>query len=280
MNQKLKTSPPPSSENFCISFPSSNILLVTLDRPQKLNSLLRRAHLELSRLWAWYDNEPSLRCAVITGKGNAFCAGADLKEWHEENQAGVPSHAVEDGSWLNDGFGGMSNRRGKKPIIAAVNGHCFGGGFEMMVNSDCVITSDDAKFGLPEVNLGVAAVAGALPRLTRIIGRQRAAEMSLLGRTYTAEQISEWGIFNRVVPKEEVVPEALRWAAEIADMSPDSVILTRAGLLGGWDGEDPVSSTHRITEGLFKAVDGGKNFKEGVSSFVEKRKAIWTDSKL
>ncbi|KAH7124854.1 ClpP/crotonase-like domain-containing protein [Dactylonectria estremocensis] len=269
--------PPPTADHVLLTFPTAHILLVTFNRPNQLNSLPRRTHIELSKVWTWYDSEPLLRCAVITGSGRTFCAGANLKEWHEKNQSGIPSHDADGDSWLVDGFGGMSNRRGKKPIIAAVNGHCFGGGLEMMLNSDCVIAGEDALFGLPEVSRGIGAIAGALPRLTRIVGRQRASEMALLGDTYSAKQLAHWGVINKILPNEHVLGEALLWAAKVVEQSPDAIILTRQALLGGWDGEDPTVSTHRINLGIFKAVDGGSNMKEGVLSFVEKRKGRWVD---
>ena len=233
-------------------------------------------HHDLSKLWEWYDAEPSLRCAVITGSGRAFCAGADLKEWNEKNKASE----LDSGNWMDNGFGGLSNRRGKKPVIAAVNGLCFGGGMEMVLNVDIIIASDTAKFGLPEVKRGVVAIAGALPRLIRTVGRQRASEIALLGRPYPASQLQDWGIVNAVVPASEVVDEALRWATEMADNSPDSVIVSREGLMGGWDAEDPKVSTKRVDGGIYRGLDGGENMKEGVMSFVEKRKAVWKNSKL
>lgn len=237
-------------------------------------------HLELDKLWSWYDAEPSLRCAVITGTGRAFCAGADLKEWHEKNNEGKKSDEQEGDKWTENGFGGLSNRRGKKPVIAAVNGLCLGGGMEMALNVDIIIASDKAKFGLPEVARGVVAIAGALPRLTRIVGRQRASEMALLGRMYTAQQLVEWGIVNKVVAHDQVVQEALQWAVDMANNSPDSVIVSREGLLGGWDAEDPKMSTKRVDQGIYQGLDGGENMKEGVLSFVEKRKPVWKNSKL
>ena len=246
-------------------------------------------HWVLDELWAWYDAEPGLRCAVITGKGRAFCAGADLKEWHETNKEkgnnevngkkqGPTAKQLE--KWTTNGFGGLSNRRGKKPIISAVNGLCLGGGFEMVINTDMVIASQSAKFGLPEVTRGVVAIAGALPRLTRVVGRQRATEMATLGRMYTAEDLRSWGVVNKVVPDAEVVQEAVKWASEVAGNSPDAVIVTREGLLGGWDGEAPETSTGKVDRGMYRVMDGGENMKEGVLSFVERRKAVWNPSKL
>ncbi|KAJ4256754.1 hypothetical protein NW762_008850 [Fusarium torreyae] len=273
MSQKLT---PPEVPNVIVSYPHPHILLVTLNRPDQLNALQRQMSFELDRLWKWYDNEPSLRCAVITGTGRAFCAGADLKEWNVKNAEGGKN--IE--KWAENGFGGLSNRRGKKPIIAAVNGLCLGGGTEMVLNLDLVIASDTAKFGLPEVKRGVVAIAGALPRLIRIVGRQRASEIALLGRMYTAQQFLDWGVVNKVVKLNDVVGEALQWAVELSNNSPDSVIVSREGLLGGWEAEGPKDSTNRVDQGIYRRVEGGDNMKEGVLSFVEKRNAVWKNSKL
>lgn len=285
--------PPPAVPDAILSSPRPHVLLVTLNRPAQLNALPRRAHFALADLWAWYDAEPGLRCAVVTGRGRAFCAGADLKEWNDKHQGDDHGPAAE--KWAGDGFGGLSNRRGKKPVIAAVNGLCLGGGFEMALNVDMVIAAETAKFGLPEVARGVVAIAGALPRITRTLGRQRASEMALLGRMYNAAQLETWGLVNKVVKpaggggavastqedvNAAVVEEALNWAAEMAGNSPDAVIVSREGLLGGWDAEDPKESTGRLDRGLYRDIDGGENMREGVRSFVEKRRAVWRDSKL
>ncbi|KEZ41998.1 hypothetical protein SAPIO_CDS6390 [Scedosporium apiospermum] len=195
MPQKFSRQPPGVSEAILITFPAPNLLLVTLNRPQQLNAMPQGSH-------------------------RAF---SSLELWSEKNRAGIPSHGADGDSWLEHGFGGMSNRRGKEPIIAAVSGYCFGGGFEVMLNSDCVIASESAKFGLP-----------------------RASEMTLLGRTYTAQTLYEWGILSKVLPENSVLDEALRWAAEVAAQSPDAIILNHAGLLGGWDGEDPTLLSNHL----------------------------------
>ena len=277
------TKPPPAVQDTFITFPKPHVLLVTINRPKAFNALPRPMHPQLATLWDWYDAESSLRCAVITGTGKAFCAGADLKEWNDKASEGATSASADerDASWATSGFGGLSNRRGKKPVIAAVNGACLGGGMEMALAVDMILAAPTAKFGLPEVKIGVVAVAGALPRLTRIVGRQRASEMALLGRTYSAQEMRAWGVVNHIVADSvSVVDEALKWAVEVTQNSPDSVIVTRAGLLGGWDAVDPVKSTNDIDDGIYKLLDGGENQKEGVNSFVERRRPIWKDSKL
>lgn len=272
---------PPSVQDVLVTFPVPHVLLVTINRADALNAMTRRMHTELSALWDWYDSQPSLRCAILTGTGRAFCAGADLKEWDAKNDSGVKSSGTDrDASWKNNGFGGISNRRGKKPVIGAVNGLCLGGGMEVALNLDMLIASEGAKFGLPEVKIGVVAVAGALPRLIRTVGRQRASEMAMTGRMYGAKEMKEWGVVNKIVPAKDVLKEAVKWASEVAGNSPDSIIVTQAGLLGGWDGEDPVKSTNNVDSTIYQGLDGGYNQKEGVKSFVEKRKPVYRDSKL
>ncbi|KAL2164811.1 hypothetical protein VTH06DRAFT_107 [Thermothelomyces fergusii] len=292
--------PPPPVPNVRLSLPSPHVLLVTLDRPRALNAIPTAQHQAMAALWAWYDAQPQLRCAVLTGgDGRAFCVGADLREWDQQQQQ--QQHGPDDDDdgngngggdaasgrqarelWARDGFGGLSNRAGKKPVIAAVNGLCLGGGMEMVVNCDLVVADGArARFGLPEVGRGVVAVAGALPRLVRTVGRQRAAEMALLGRAgYTAEQMRDWGLVNFVVAEGAAVREAVRLAEEIAANSPDAVIASREGLRLGWEPLGPQAGTDLLERGVYGRIDGGENMREGLRSFVEKRKPVWKDSKL
>ncbi|KAI0866617.1 enoyl-hydratase [Xylaria cubensis] len=279
-------SQPPPVPNVVVSFPAPHILLVTLNRPKQLNAIPRPQHFALDKLWGWYDAEPSLRCAVITGTGRAFCAGQDLKEWDSINSAS-PSSSNVDKAGLGarmppGGFGGISNRGGAKPVIAAVNGICFGGGMEMAVNCDLVIAAEKATFGLPEVTIGVIALAGALPRLVRSVGRQRASEMALSGKSYSAAEMRSWGLVNEVVVGEgkDVVEAAVKWAERIAANSPDAVIVSREGLKLGWESVGPQQGTDLIMKGWYARIEGGENFVEGVKSFNERRKPVWKDSKL
>jgi enoyl-CoA hydratase/carnithine racemase len=176
----------------------------------------------------------------------------------------------------------LSNRGGKKPVVVAVNGLCLGGGMEMAINADIIVAAEDARFGLPESAIGVVAIAGALPRLVRTVGRQRASEIALIGRyDYTAEEMLRWGLVNKIVPKgADVVAEALVWAAKIAANSPDSVIVTREGLKMGWESMGPIQGTEVVLKGMFGRMDGADNMAEGVNSFVQRRKPVWKDSKL
>jgi len=251
-------------------------------------------HHAMHNLLTWYDNEPSLRCCVVTGAGRAFSAGADLKEWDRHNAS---RRSGEDGVRLPmpaGGFGGMSRRTGKKPVIGAVNGIAFGGGMEAVANLDMVIASKSAKFSLPEVKRGVVAAAGALPRLARTIGRVRAMDMALTGRVVSADEGKEFGFVNHVVedhasPLSEdeneilqrpVVRKALAVAKEISANSPDSVIISKAGVNSGWE-EGSVENATRVNDLLYsQKLADGENIHEGVKAFVEKRNPRWRDSKL
>ncbi|RYP47139.1 hypothetical protein DL768_006749 [Monosporascus sp. mg162] len=327
------TDPPPATPHVEVSFPRPHVLLVRLNRPERLNAVPRPLHAALERLWDWYDAQPALRCAVLTGAGKAFCAGADLREWDGLNNAAaggsgpegglgggsgtgsktVKAQITQDGtgehgvavrsttaaqdasssgngtighrdSLPRGGFGGLSNRGGKKPVIAAVNGACLGGGFEMVLNCDLVVASRAAAvFGLPEVGVGVVAVQGALPRLARSLGsRQRALEVALAGRPYDAARMREWGLVNEIVEGDgaAVVEAALGWAERIAANSPDAVIVSREGIKLGCEGVNPEVATDILIKGWYARIEGGENMVEGVRSFVERRKPVWKDSKL
>ena len=269
---------PAISQYIKISYPSPSILLVTMDRGY--NMLNMDMQHSLSNLWKWYDNTPSLRCAVITGSSKAFCAGADLKEWLETRQSGGGDYGSA-GREVPGGFGGMSRRAGKKPIIAAVNGLCLGGGMEMTINADLVIASETSEFGLPEVKRGVFAKMGGLGRIIRFVGLQRASELALTGDSITAQKAYEWGLVNKVVPASEVLKVAIDYATKIASNSPDAVIVSRLGLLYALEHGSLERGTQLLNEGHYvKRLEGGENIEEGLRSFKEKRNPVWKDSKL
>ncbi|KAK5686395.1 hypothetical protein LTS10_002513 [Elasticomyces elasticus] len=269
-------SPQPPSKYCVISYPAPNVLLVRLNRPKDLNCINMEGHAELHKIWEWLDAEPSLNVGVITGTGRAFSAGADLKEWNNRNNSGQKREMVP------SGFGALSRRSGRKPIIAAVNGLAFGGGCELIVNCDLVVASSNATFALPEVKRGVVAFAGALPRIVRTIGKQRAMEMALTGRTVPAQEAKEWGLVNKVVGDKEgeVVDAAIEYAKMIAENSPDAVIVSREGIKMGWEGMGAEDATRLANDVWFSRLQAGENIKEGVKAFVEKRKPKWKAAKL
>lgn len=186
---------------------------------------------------------------------------------------------VKDQGWLPlSGFGGISTRTGRKPIIAAVNGMSVGGGTEMVVNCDIAVASEDAKLVLPDVKVGLTVLGGALPRLVRTIGRQRATLMSLTGRPILARQALEWGLVS-VIAKDPV-EEAIRIATEIVENSPDALLATRDGLLMGWNGMGADEAGRYFVEKWWPCLQSGHNSKEGVNAFLERRKPRWVPSKL
>ncbi|KAH0378952.1 ClpP/crotonase, partial [Aureobasidium melanogenum] len=264
---------PPSTKHCILSYPTPEILVVTLNRPKQLNCVSPEGNKELDAVWKWLDAEPKLCVGILTGTGRAFCAGADLKEWNQANASGKETKMP------SSGFGGLSRRRGRKPVIAAVNGICFGGGCEMAINSDMVFASSSATFALPEVKRGVVAIAGALPRIARVVGKQRAMEMTLTGRVLKAEEAREWGLVNRVV-EGDVLEECVAVAKEIAGNSPDAVIVSREGVNLAWDGLGADAATEKLIAETYPKLLQGENIHEGVKAFVEKRKPRWVASKL
>lgn len=191
------------------------------------------------------------------------------------------------------GFGGLARRKGRKPVICAVNGLCLGGGAEMAINADIVVASSRAVFALPEVRRGVVALAGALPRLVRTVGKQRAMEMVLTGRMVGAAEAERWGLVNCLIEvgdgegrdgeeavSRAVVLKALEIAGEIAGNSPDAVLVSREGVKLGWEGIGADEATAMLSETWVKRLYEGENIKEGLKAFVEKRKPVWADSKL
>ncbi|KAM0697840.1 hypothetical protein Q7P36_002694 [Cladosporium allicinum] len=266
----------PSGKYVVLSYPAPGVLLVRLNRPKDLNCINQDGHAELDIIWKWLDAEPTLNVGVITGTGRAFCAGADLKEWNTMNSS------KEQRSMPPSGFGALSRRNGRKPIIAAVNGLAYGGGTELIVNCDMVVAAKKATFGLPEVKRGVVAMAGALPRIVRTIGRPRAMEMALTGRVVPAQEALEWGLINKIVGdgEGEVVDAAVEYAKMIAENSPDAVIVSREGIKLGWEGVGAEEGSRLLMENWYPRLAAGENIKEGVKAFVEKRKPNWKAAKL
>jgi enoyl-CoA hydratase/carnithine racemase len=177
------------------------------------------------------------------------------------------------------GFGGMTNRTGKKPIIVACNGHAHGGGFEIALNSDVIFASPNATFCLPEVLRGVSALAGALPRAMLLFGNHRTMDLILTGRRMSVQEAVEWGLVKEIVPQEKLLERTLAYAREIAEKSPDSVIITRLAAREVW--ETGVSrATVRGQELYAEAMLRSKNTTEGLAAYREKRDPKWLPSYL
>ncbi|KAF7193605.1 Mevalonyl-coenzyme A hydratase sidH [Pseudocercospora fuligena] len=262
-------------QHFYISFPAEHIVQVTINRPEKLNSINKATSREIADVWDLFDQDEDLWVAIITGSGRAFCTGADLQEWNAMNKAGV----VNDMS--APGLAGLPRRSGKKPIIAAVNGITMGGGFEMVANCDLIVAASSAVFALPEVKRGIVPVAGCLPRLTRTLGLQRTTELTLTGRSVSAQTLHDWGLVNEVVASaDNVVEAATKLASEICQNSPDAVIVGREGIRLSWESGSVEEAVETLANQWYPRLMKGANFREGIEAFVEKRPVRWVNSKL
>ena len=179
------------------------------------------------------------------------------------------------------GLAGLPRRRGKKPVIAAVNGICMGGGFEMVANCDMVVAWSSAVFSLPEVKRGIVPVAGCLPRLTRTIGLQRTTDLVLTGRNVNAKELHDWGLVSRVVESaEDVVHVAVKIAQDMCRNSPDALIVGREGIRLSWEASNVEEAVSTLADRWYPRLMRGSNFGEGIQAFVEKRPPRWQISKL
>ncbi|KAI1615274.1 ClpP/crotonase-like domain-containing protein [Exophiala viscosa] len=281
MSSKTELPPPSSDPSVILSYPAPHVLLVTINRVRQMNSIPMPVHWYLHRVFEWFDREPTLRVAVITGAGpKSFCAGQDLIEMGKRDPK-----EIEEKPYLAmhppTGFAGVSRRLGKKPVIAAVNGFALGGGFEIVLNCDMVVASPTATFGLPEALRGIYAGAGGLPRLVRNVGLPLASEISMAARTLSAKEALQFQLINHISSSQETcVPEAVKLAAKVADISPDSIVITRAALRQTWEDSSVERAFQNIEDRMKRGLMEGENSKEGLTAFREKRKPVWRASKL
>ncbi len=242
------------------------VTLVTLNRPQALNALNSQVLAELILAFAAYDADPAQRCLVLTGSEKAFAAGADIKEMEAQGFADM---------YAGNFFAGWEKVTAtRKPWIAAVNGFALGGGCEVAMMADFIIAGDGAKFGQPEIKLGVAPGMGGSQRLTRAIGKAKAMEMCLTGRMMGAEEAERAGLVARVVPAGELLDEALKTAEMIAGMAPLAAIANKEMVNAAY--ENNLAQGILFERRLFHGLFGTEDQKEGMSAFVGKRAANWT----
>ncbi len=239
--------------------------LVRLNRPQAMNALNNELLSELMEALVTFDKNPEIGALVITGSERAFAAGADIKEM-------ANATAIE---MLQQNRVGQFDRLKliKKPVIAAVSGWCLGGGCEIAMACDMIIASESARFGQPEMTIGVIPGAGGTQRLTRAVGKAITMEMVLNNRTLTAEEALQHGLVNRVVPVERFLDEALELAAEIASRAPIAIRLAKEAILQAYESSltDGLADERRAFYLLFATQDQ----KEGMAAFIEKRKPEW-----
>jgi len=242
------------------------VTLIRLNRPQALNALNTQVLADLTAALAAFDADSGQRCAVITGSEKAFAAGADIKEMAEL--------AVADafGGNLFGGYDRVTATR--KPVIAAVSGFALGGGCELAMMCDFIIAADSAKFGQPEIKLGVTPGMGGSQRMARAIGKAKTMEMCLTGRMMGATEAEAAGLVARVVPAADLIAEALKAAEAVAGMAPLAALAVKEMVNAAF--ETPLSQGVLFERRLFHALFGTLDQKEGMAAFVAKRPATWT----
>ncbi len=241
------------------------VTLVTLNRPQALNALNSEVLRELIAVFAAYDSNDSQHCLVLTGSEKAFAAGADIKEMSGQGFADMYS---------SNFFAGWEQVTAtRKPWFAAVAGYALGGGCEVAMMADFIIAADSAKFGQPEIKLGVTPGMGGSQRLAHAVGKAKAMEMCLTGRMMGAEEAERSGLVAKVVPANELITEAMKTAEAIAAMPPLAAIAVKEMVNSAQ--ELALTQGIRFERRLFHGLFGTEDQKEGMAAFVEKRPGNW-----
>ena len=237
--------------------------IVTLNRPKELNALNFQIVSELATALEEFDRDDSIGCMVITGAGDrAFAAGADIKEMSGKSPIDM----------MLGGFVSWNRiRRLHKPLIAAVGGYALGGGCELAMHCDMIVASENARFGQPEINLGIIPGAGGTQRLARTFGKYRAMEMVLNGANFTAQEMAAHNLVNRVVPKGEHLTEAVKLAKEVAQRAPVALRLAKESVLAAF--ETSLEEGLEIERKNFFLLFATEDMREGMQAFIEKRKA-------
>ncbi|HEY2177131.1 MAG TPA: enoyl-CoA hydratase [Caulobacteraceae bacterium] len=240
------------------------VTLIRLNRPDALNALNAVLLGELAAALAAAEADPAVGCIVITGSVRAFAAGADIKEMSDKSYAEM---------FKADFFtaGARALEQCRKPVIAAVAGYALGGGCELAMMCDFILAADTARFGQPEINLGVAPGIGGTQRLTRQVGKSKAMEMILTGRMMDAAEAERAGLVSRVVPADGLIDEAMAVARKIAAQSPLAVMMNKE--LVGAAYETTLATGVALERRLFHSLFAFDDQKEGMAAFVEKRPA-------
>ena len=237
--------------------------IVTLNRPKELNALNFQLVSELATALEAFDRDESIGCMVITGAGQkAFAAGADIKEMSDKSPIDMMLGGFE--SWNRI-------RSLHKPLIAAVGGFALGGGCELAMHCDMIVASENARFGQPEINLGIIPGAGGTQRLARTFGKYRTMEMVLTGANFTAQEMATHGLVNRVVPQGEHLSEAVKLAKVVAQRAPIALRLAKDAVLAAF--ETTLEQGLEIERKNFFLLFATEDMREGMQAFIEKRKA-------
>jgi enoyl-CoA hydratase/carnithine racemase len=254
----------PSIYAHCRVERTDRILLITLDRPQVLNSLNAAACFELDRIFSEFEADPELWVAIITGAGErAFCAGHDL--------ADAPDEPMPESGWA-----GLAERRHRsKPLIAAVNGLAMGGGFEIVLACDIVVAEPSATFAMSEPRVGAVALGGGAQRLALRLPGAIAMGLLLTGRRIDAIEAHRWGLVNEVAEAGKVMEAAQRWASDILACAPLAVRYTKELALEALEGDELAALIGRRSREIASRLFASEDTKEGIEAFLAKRKPVW-----
>ena len=251
---------------LAVEFPQPGVRLITLQRPQALNALTSALLGELAEQLDIAQADPDTRAVVLTGSRKAFAAGADLKEMAARTLVGILDDPRQE-SW-------QRITRFNKPLIAAVNGFALGAGCELAMHADIIIAGEDARFGQPEINLGIMPGAGGTQRLLRAVGKSMAMQMVLSGEPITARQARHAGLVSEVTQPELCVERALQLASQIASKAPLAVRLAKEALLKAMDTD--LASGLRFERHAFTILAGTRDRDEGIQAFEQKRTPTFT----
>ena len=240
-----------------------NVGLITLNRPEALNALSSPLMAELTEAVDAFEADDAIGAMVLTGSEKAFAAGADIKEMQDKTWMEAYREDFITAGWER-------LTRTRKPVIAAVAGFALGGGCEVAMMCDFILAADSARFGQPEVNLGIPPGAGGTQRLTRFVGKSKAMEMCLTGRFMDADEAERSGLVSRVVPAAELIDEAVKTAQAIAEKSLNANMIIKESVNRAY--ETTLSEGVRFERRMFHASFGTDQQKEGMAAFVEKRK--------
>ena len=239
------------------------VILIRLNRPEALNALNAQLMDELAGALDAAEADAGVRAIVITGSDRAFAAGADIKEMAPKSYAEVFTEDFITRNWER-------TATCRKPVIAAVAGYALGGGCELAMMCDFIIAADNARFGQPEINLGVMPGAGGTQRLTRFVGKSKAMDMVLTARMMDAAEAERSSLVSRVVPLAELIPSALETAAKIAALSPIAVMMAKQTVNAAY--ETGLAEGVKLERRLFHSLFAFEDQKEGMAAFIEKRK--------
>ncbi|HEX7661022.1 MAG TPA: enoyl-CoA hydratase [Pseudonocardiaceae bacterium] len=249
-------------QTIIVDHPQERVALITLNRPEALNALNLQAMREITAVATELDHDPAIGAIVLTGSEKAFAAGADIKEMAPRSFSDVYA-----ANWF---AGWDALARVRTPLIAAVAGYALGGGCELAMMCDLIIAADTARFGQPEITLGVIPGMGGSQRLTRAVGKAKAMDLCLTGRTMDATEAERAGLVSRVVPADTLLAQALAVAATIASMSGPATMMAKEAVNRAF--EASLSEGILFERRVFHATFATQDQKEGMAAFTEKRK--------